>query len=146
MAAQKGRAGLAGTVALVLLLSSCGAFQARTDKSLEDLTPEQIYKQGEYTLETGKPEDAAETFSEVERLYPYSVWAKRALIMQAFAFHRARDYENSRATAQRYLDFTPPRMMPPTRNISSRCPTMTRSTRLAAIRASPSRRFRRCAK
>jgi len=43
----------------------------------------------------------------VERLYPYSEWAKRALIMQAFAFHSDRDYENSRAAAQRYIDFYP---------------------------------------
>ncbi len=43
----------------------------------------------------------------MERLYPYSEWAKRALIMQAFAFHRDRDYEASRATAQRYIDLYP---------------------------------------
>ncbi|MBY6046825.1 outer membrane protein assembly factor BamD [Vannielia litorea] len=107
MAAETGRAGLAGIVALSLTLSGCGFFQAKPEQSLEDLTPEQIYNQGEATLETGKPDDAAELFAEVERLYPYSVWAKRALIMQAFAYHRDRDYENSRATAQRYIDFYP---------------------------------------
>ena len=43
----------------------------------------------------------------MERLYPYSQWAKRALIMQAFAYHEAKDYENSRAAAQRFVDFYP---------------------------------------
>ena len=52
-------------------------------------------------------ETAAEFFGEVERLYPYSQFAKRALIMQAFAYHRDRDYEASRAAAQRYIDFFP---------------------------------------
>ncbi|WP_461306555.1 outer membrane protein assembly factor BamD, partial [Albidovulum sp.] len=51
--------------------------------------------------------DAVRYFAEVERLYPYSEWAKRALIMQAFAYHKDRDYENSRATAQRYIDTYP---------------------------------------
>ena len=46
-------------------------------------------------------------FGEVERLYPYSEWAKRALIMQAFAYHADREYEQSRAAAQRFLDFYP---------------------------------------
>ncbi|MBS8228494.1 outer membrane protein assembly factor BamD [Vannielia litorea] len=107
MAAQKGRAGLAGTVALVLLLSGCGVFRSEPEQTLEDLTPEQIYQRGEARLERGQADDAAELFAEVERLYPYSVWARRALIMQAFAYHRDRDYENSRASAQRYLDFYP---------------------------------------
>ncbi|GGH52071.1 outer membrane protein assembly factor BamD [Frigidibacter albus] len=75
---------------------------------IEDLTAEQIYQKAEFELETnGEPEVAAQLFSEVERLYPYSEWAKRALIMQAFAFHSDRDYENSRAAAQRYIDFYP---------------------------------------
>ena len=43
----------------------------------------------------------------MERLYPFSEWAKRALIMQAFAFHKNQDYEQSRASAQRYIDFYP---------------------------------------
>jgi len=108
MAAQKGRVGLAGIVALSLTLSGCGLFRAQPDsESLENLTAEQIYNRGEFELEDGNPDDAAELFAEVERLYPYSVWARRALIMQAFAYHRDRDYENSRATAQRYIDFYP---------------------------------------
>jgi outer membrane protein assembly factor BamD len=43
----------------------------------------------------------------VERLYPYSEWAKRALIMQAFAFHKDRKFDESRAAAQRYIDTYP---------------------------------------
>jgi len=74
---------------------------------LETLTAEQIYKSAEFELERGKDDEAARLFGEVERLYPYSDWAKRALIMQAFAFHKDEDYENSRSTAQRYIDFYP---------------------------------------
>lgn len=107
MAAQNGRARLAGIVAVSLTLSGCGLVQSKPDVSYENLTAEQIYNTGEAKLETGKPDDAAKVFAEVERLYPYSVWAKRALIMQTYAYHRDRDYENSRATAQRYLDFYP---------------------------------------
>ncbi|MEM8554879.1 MAG: outer membrane protein assembly factor BamD, partial [Pseudomonadota bacterium] len=58
-------------------------------------------------LAENNPDEAARFFGEVERLYPYSELAKRALIMQAFSFHVDRDYEQSRLAAQRYIDFYP---------------------------------------
>ena len=74
---------------------------------LENFTAEQIFERGEFELERRQASEAAFYFSEIERLYPFSEWAKRALIMQAFSFHRDRDYENSRAAAQRFIDFYP---------------------------------------
>lgn len=97
---------LMGSLALVALLASCGGGNREPD--LTQLDAEAIYKLGEYQLETSrKGEDAVKYFAEVERLYPYSEWAKRALIMQAFAYHKDRNYEESRATAQRYIDTYP---------------------------------------
>jgi outer membrane protein assembly factor BamD len=59
-------------------------------------------------LETGKrPKEALVYFQEVERLYPYSEWAKRALIMQAYSYHRAKEYEEARGAAQRFIDTYP---------------------------------------
>ncbi len=96
-----------GTAMLVVFLAGCGA-QSESDEELEQLTPEQIYQRGEFALESErKPDTAIRYFSEVERLYPYSEWAKRALIMQAFSYHQAEQYEEARAAAQRYLDFYP---------------------------------------
>ncbi|WP_107847257.1 outer membrane protein assembly factor BamD [Litoreibacter ponti] len=109
----------AAALALVAGLSACGGgggergglfggfFQSNREPPLESFGPEEIYKRAEFELETQDIDDAVRLFSEVERLYPYSEWAKRALIMQAFAYHADRDYENSRASAQRFLDFYP---------------------------------------
>ncbi|GAA6187486.1 outer membrane protein assembly factor BamD [Litorivita sp. NS0012-18] len=74
---------------------------------LEAYSAEQIYGRGEFELGRRRADDAAEYFGEVERLYPYSEWAKRALIMQAFSYHKAQDYPNSRSAAQRFIDFYP---------------------------------------
>ena len=99
-------ANLVGSLALALVLAACGG--GNREVPMESLTAEQIYKRGESSLESSRRvEDAVRYFGEVERLYPYSEWAKRALIMQAFAYHKDRDYENSRATAQRYIDTYP---------------------------------------
>ncbi|WP_293444991.1 outer membrane protein assembly factor BamD [Planktotalea sp.] len=75
--------------------------------ALDTFTAEQIYERGEFELERKRDDDAAFYFGEVERLYPYSEWAKRGLIMQAFAYHKDKDYDNSRASAQRFIDVYP---------------------------------------
>lgn len=98
------------TVSLIasLGLSGCGVFQDREQEvPLEQRTPQDIFLSAEAMLEKNDPEDAAVRFSEVERLYPYSEWARRGLIMSAFAYHEASEYEQSRSAAQRYLDFYP---------------------------------------
>lgn len=91
-------------VALAALLAACGGGD---EVALEDRDPEGIYRAAELELDAGDPDDAARLFAEVERLYPYSEWAKRALIMQAFALHEDRDYEGARDAAQRFIDFYP---------------------------------------
>jgi outer membrane protein assembly factor BamD len=99
---------VAAALVLALGLAACGGNADRLpDGALEGYTAEQIYERGEYELARNRPEDAASYFSEIERLYPYSEWAKRGLIMAAFAYHQDRDYENARGAAQRYLDFYP---------------------------------------
>lgn len=102
----------------VTILSACGGgggglfgtglFSGNNrEVPLENLTAQQIYQRAEFELEGGDADEAVKLFGEVERLYPYSEWAKRALIMSAFAYHSDRDYENSRAAAQRFIDFYP---------------------------------------
>ena len=113
----KGRTSRAIAIALVagLTLASCSGGTFRNargnigfgDTPIEAYTAEQIYERGEYELERNAYGEAAEFFSEIERLYPYSEWAKRALIMQAFAHHKDKEYEEARAVAQRYVDFYP---------------------------------------
>lgn len=97
---------LSGLV-LVAFLAGCGG-GASTEPALDALSAEQIFRQGELALEEDKKaERAVFYFAEVERLYPYSDWARRALIMQAFTYHRNREYEDARAAAQRFLDYYP---------------------------------------
>ncbi len=101
------RTGLGLALALGLLAGCGGTAGLIQPEALEQMSAQQIYQEGEAELESGAPDDAAFYFGEIERLYPYSDWAKRGLIMQAFAYHKDRDYPNSRASAQRYLDFYP---------------------------------------
>jgi outer membrane protein assembly factor BamD len=95
-------------LALVLSLSACASWRNRNnDTPIEEMEAQPIFQQAEAEMEAGNPDDAAALFLEVERLHPYSEWARRALIMATYAYHQDHDYENSRATAQRFLDFYP---------------------------------------
>jgi outer membrane protein assembly factor BamD len=100
-------ANLVGGLVLVGALAACGAGRDK-GQNLEEMDAEQIYKLGEFELQNSRRSDQAVTyFAEVERLYPYSEWAKRALIMEAYGYHKDRKYEESRSAAQRYIDTYP---------------------------------------
>ncbi len=109
MARSKFSASVMAAVLAGLVLTGCGRGGTDSDKrNLDRFTAEEIYKRGEFELENSrKPEDAVFYFAEVERLYPYSEWAKRALIMQAYSNHRAQNYEEARGAAQRFIDTYP---------------------------------------
>jgi outer membrane protein assembly factor BamD len=106
MSGRRPGAGFLQTALLVAVLAGCAG--GTQERSLDSYTAEEIYKKGELELETGKkPKDALIYFQEVERLYPYTEFAKRALIMQAYTHHKAKEYPEARDAAQRYLDFYP---------------------------------------
>jgi outer membrane protein assembly factor BamD len=109
MTGGKPAAQVIGVILSLAVLGGCGGTDrvATGQVPVESFTPQQIFERGEYELERNREDRAAFYFSEIERLYPYSDWSKRALIMQAFAYHRDQDYENSRSAAQRYIDFYP---------------------------------------
>ncbi|MCB6176561.1 outer membrane protein assembly factor BamD [Rhodobacter sp. Har01] len=97
---------LAAALALAAALSACGS--RSEDVSLDSYSAEELYGQGELALETGRrPEESLRYFQEIERLYPYTEYSKRALIMQAFVLHKSKKYEEARGAAQRFLDFYP---------------------------------------
>ena len=97
-----------GLALMGLALQGCGRGSSGLDDvPLENQDAATIFQRAELELETDDPERAAELYGEVERLYPYSEWGRRALVMQALAYHRDRDYESALGAAQRYLQFYP---------------------------------------
>jgi outer membrane protein assembly factor BamD len=98
---------IAAVLAACGVLAGCGGFSPRAPEVLEAYTAAEIFERGEFEMARDRFDDAAFYFGEVERLYPYSEWGRRALILQAAAYHQDRDYENARGAAQRFLDFFP---------------------------------------
>ena len=98
---------LIGVALLAVILAGCGSSRQQ-QIDLESLEAKDIFTLGEQALEANpRQPTAGRYFAEVERLYPYSEWAKRSVVMQAYAEHKRRNYEEARAAAQRYLDLYP---------------------------------------
>ena len=83
---------LAAIVIAAMTLTGCetvgGMFKSK-EVSLEKQSARQIYDSAEALLKDGQAEAAAKRFNDVERLYPFSQLAKRAMIMAAFAYYEA---------------------------------------------------------
>lgn len=89
----------------ILFVAACAGKQAQ--QVSEGTSAAQIMALAEAEVARGDYKDAAEYFNEVERLHPYSIEAKYAIIGAAKAYHEKRLYPESRAAAARYLDFYP---------------------------------------
>lgn len=107
MTGRANRARLIGAVLTVAVLAGCTSSKQKQIE-LESLPAQEIFALGEQALESSpRQPTAGRYFAEVERLYPYSEWAKRSVVMQAYAEHKRKNYEEARSAAQRYLDLYP---------------------------------------
>ena len=98
---------LLNAILLSVSLSACGYFATEEEIPIEARSAQEIFEMAQADLDRGAERQAARTFSEVERLYPYSQWAKRALIMSAFAYYEATDFVEARSAAERFIAFYP---------------------------------------
>lgn len=91
---------------MLLLVAACngGGNRASVD---DNTSPQQIMAFAQAEIDRNKFSKAADLYLEVERLYPYTVEAELAVIEAAKAYHDAGDLIESRAAANRYLDYYP---------------------------------------
>jgi len=78
-----------------------------TKTPIEAQSAEDIFANAQKELANNNPRRAAKTFDEIERLYPYSDLAKRAMLLSAFSSYEATDYDNAITSAERYVGFYP---------------------------------------
>jgi outer membrane protein assembly factor BamD len=108
------RLGLAaGLVVLAISLGGCSGvelwdkFFAKDDTFIEE-PPEKLYNEGLYLMnDKGDAKSASKKFEEVDRQHPYSDWARKSLLMSAYAFYRANDYDSCIGAATRYVTLHP---------------------------------------
>lgn len=66
-----------------------------------------LYNNGLSDLSNGQNKMAIKTFAEVERKYPYSSFATKAILMQAYANYRAAKWDDCIVAANRFITLHP---------------------------------------
>ncbi|MBM3528870.1 MAG: outer membrane protein assembly factor BamD [Alphaproteobacteria bacterium] len=96
---------------LAVPLAGCGSLGnlfGSKDEVVADEPADKLYNEGVYILNQRKDyKDAAKKFQEVERQHPYSDWARKSLLMSAYANYEAKEYDESIASARRYVTLHP---------------------------------------
>jgi outer membrane protein assembly factor BamD len=95
---------------VVFVLGGCGSLNWFGDKDpiLPDEPADRLYNEGVYLLNEKKfYREAAKKFEEVDRQHPYSEWARKSLLMSAFAFYEANAYDDCINAAKRYISLHP---------------------------------------
>jgi len=88
-------------------VSACAWFGDK-DLPLSDDPPDRLYNEGLFLLNTKHDfKAAAKKFEEVDRQHPYSEWARKSLIMSAYAYYESRQFDEAITSAKRYVTLHP---------------------------------------
>src|SRR5471032_2573996 len=105
-----------GAIILALSLGGCswlnGEDTAKNNVNTDaanyrELAIEAIYDTGWRQIRAGNWSVAAGIFDEMDRQHPYSVWARRAMLMSAFCSYQGNKYDDAVSTADQYISLHP---------------------------------------
>jgi len=96
-------------LAAAVMLSACASFDLFSkEEQPPDEPADKLYNNAVFLLNEEKSyKEAAKKFEEVDRQHPYSEWARKALIMSAYAHYEGSQYDDSVTAAKRYVTLHP---------------------------------------
>jgi outer membrane protein assembly factor BamD len=90
-----------------LALTACQSNRRNQELAYVERPVEQLYNAAATELDKRDYQEAILLFNEVERQHPYSEWARKSMVMSAYASYQANRFDDSIETAQRYLALHP---------------------------------------
>jgi len=104
----------AGLAVVAIPLSGCSSMTEAYDKvfnkdeTFVEEPAEKLYNEGLFLMnDKHSPKEASKKFEEVDRQHPYSDLARKSLLMSAYAFYTANDYDSCIGAATRYVTLHP---------------------------------------
>ncbi|QDY99299.1 outer membrane protein assembly factor BamD [Nitratireductor mangrovi] len=109
------RSGLANAlIVLAAAMTPLSVAGCSSDRDLdltayvEEIEPADVlYNQGLANLEAGRMSEAIAKFEAIDRQHPYSEFARRSMVMHAFANYRQGNYVDAINTGKRYVSLYP---------------------------------------
>ncbi|HHL42871.1 MAG TPA: outer membrane protein assembly factor BamD [Hellea balneolensis] len=91
------------------VLSGCSTLGRKKKEKLAyiERPAEVLYNAAVTKMDERRYDDAVLLFDEVERQHPFSRWARRAMLMSAFAHYSSGDYDETISSAQRFISLHP---------------------------------------
>jgi outer membrane protein assembly factor BamD len=104
-----GRAALIVVLTAALAVSACSTFGKKKKPTLayEERPVDLLYNAGADRLDRHQWSEAVDYFREVERQHPYSEWARRSILMTAYAHYQANDYAEAISDADQFISLYP---------------------------------------
>jgi outer membrane protein assembly factor BamD len=91
---------------IVVAVPACSFFGK--EEVIPDDPADKLYNEGLYLLNKQRDfKKAAKRFEEVDRQHPYSEWARKSLIMTAYAYYEGGAYDDCVNSAKRYITLHP---------------------------------------
>lgn len=97
-------------LSLVAVFALSGVTACSSTSGVDDYVEKPVdvlYNSAQANLAAKKYKVAAKEFEEVERQYPYSQWAKRAIVMASYSYYSSGRYDEAIAQGRRFLSLHP---------------------------------------
>lgn len=93
-------------LAAVVFLAACSS-NSKKKFAYVERPVEVLYSEATTKLEQRRYAEAVKFFEEVERQHPYSSWARRAMLMKAFAHYQTNDYDEAITALDQFITLHP---------------------------------------
>lgn len=99
---------------VILGLGACSSLpdlnpfgDAEPELKVGEVSAEQLYAKALNTVNNGSAKLAATQFEDVERQHPYSTWARRSMLMSAYAHYERDSFDDAVNASKRFLALYP---------------------------------------
>jgi len=98
---------LIGVLLLCAAVSACSLSGKKEKFAYVERPVETLYSDATKQLKYKRYDRAVLLFEEVERQHPYSTWARRAMLMKAFAYYQDNSYDDAIQAANQFIALHP---------------------------------------
>lgn len=94
-------------VLAAVAIGACSSSKKKEKFAYVEREVEVLYREAARAMERKRYDEAVELYGEVERQHPYSAWARRAILMKAFAQYQQNDYDEAVTTLDQFIQLHP---------------------------------------
>lgn len=98
---------ISAVVVAGLTLAGCSKSPEVDELGFTDKPAEELYNEGLALVNSGRLDAASKKFTEIDQVYPYSEFARRAMVMSAYTNYRSGKFPEAINSAKRYITLYP---------------------------------------